>query len=150
MPLELRGLAMAHARHGSLPWARLVTPVLPYARDGFPAHPYLIAALSSNVTLFKCAAPLAVAVAAGRAALFMTCHSCIVKRFLTCNVPQSSLSLACMVRQRVTAQCQSSVAADPAMIIVQCVMANAGSSIRSGAVCLMRYSAPASHCKVDF
>ena len=70
MPLELRGLAMAHARHGSLPWARLVTPVLPYARDGFPAHPYLVAALSSNVTLFKCAAPLAVAVAAGRAAFF--------------------------------------------------------------------------------
>jgi len=54
VPLELRGLALAHVRHGSLPWARLVTPVLPYARDGFPAHPYLVAALSSNVTLFKC------------------------------------------------------------------------------------------------
>lgn len=41
IPLELKGLWLAHQRHGSLPWADLVTPVIPLARDGFPLHPYL-------------------------------------------------------------------------------------------------------------
>ena len=54
MPLELRGLALAHSRHGSLPWARLVAPVVPFAREGFPAHPYLVAALASPITLARC------------------------------------------------------------------------------------------------
>ena len=54
VPLELRGLALAHARHGSLPWATLLDPIIPLARDGFPAHPYLVTALSSNMTLSKC------------------------------------------------------------------------------------------------
>lgn len=53
VPLELRGLALAHARHGSLPWARLLEPVIPLARHGFPAHPYLVAALSANATLSR-------------------------------------------------------------------------------------------------
>ena len=53
IPLELRGLALAHARHGSLPWARLLEPVIPLARVGFPAHPYLVAALSANATLSR-------------------------------------------------------------------------------------------------
>ncbi len=56
VPLELRGLALAHSRHGSLSWARLVAPVVPYARDGFPAHPYLVAALASPITLGRCCA----------------------------------------------------------------------------------------------
>lgn len=41
VPLELKGLWLAHRRHGSLPWADLVTPVIPLARNGFPLHPYL-------------------------------------------------------------------------------------------------------------
>ena len=41
VPLELKGLWVAHQRHGTLPWAQLVTPVIPLARDGFPLHPYL-------------------------------------------------------------------------------------------------------------
>ena len=53
VPLELRGLALAHARHGRLPWVRLVEPVIPLARHGFPAHPYLVAAMSSNMTLSR-------------------------------------------------------------------------------------------------
>lgn len=41
VPLELKGLWLAHQRHGSLAWADLVTPVIPLAQDGFPLHPYL-------------------------------------------------------------------------------------------------------------
>lgn len=41
VPLELKGLWLAHQRHGSIPWADLVTPVIPLAQTGFPLHPYL-------------------------------------------------------------------------------------------------------------
>ncbi len=41
VPLELKGLWMAHQRHGSIAWADLVTPVIPLAQNGFPLHPYL-------------------------------------------------------------------------------------------------------------
>lgn len=41
VPLELKGLWLAHQRHGNLPWADLVTPVIPLAQDGFALHPYL-------------------------------------------------------------------------------------------------------------
>ena len=41
VPLELKGLWLAHQRHGNLPWADLVAPVVPLARNGFPLHPYL-------------------------------------------------------------------------------------------------------------
>ena len=40
-PGLLAGLALLHARHGSLPWARLVAPAIEAARDGFAAtHAY--------------------------------------------------------------------------------------------------------------
>ena len=52
VPLELRGLHLAHARHGRLPWQRVVEPAVAIAQAGFPAHPYLVAALSGpNATV---------------------------------------------------------------------------------------------------
>jgi gamma-glutamyltranspeptidase/glutathione hydrolase/leukotriene-C4 hydrolase len=41
VPLELKGLWMAWQRHGTIPWADLVTPVIPLAQKGFALHPYL-------------------------------------------------------------------------------------------------------------
>lgn len=46
VPLELLGLHLAHSRHGVLPWSRLVEPAAAVAEAGFPAHPYLISALT--------------------------------------------------------------------------------------------------------
>lgn len=55
VPLELRGLHLAHSRHGQLPWRRLVEPCVPMAEHGFPAHPYLVAALTGdNQTVSGC------------------------------------------------------------------------------------------------
>lgn len=48
MPLELKGLWLAHQRHGSLPWAQLVRPAAQVARTGFAAHPYLINSLKNG------------------------------------------------------------------------------------------------------
>ncbi|KDD74337.1 gamma-glutamyltranspeptidase [Helicosporidium sp. ATCC 50920] len=45
VPLELHGLYQAHELHGDMPWGDLVRPVIPLARQGFPAHPYLVDAL---------------------------------------------------------------------------------------------------------
>jgi gamma-glutamyltranspeptidase/glutathione hydrolase/leukotriene-C4 hydrolase len=42
VPLELKGLWTAHQRHGSMAWEDLIARVVHLARDGFPAHPYLI------------------------------------------------------------------------------------------------------------
>ena len=40
-PGLLAGLALLHAQHGTLPWARLVAPAIEAARDGFAAtHAY--------------------------------------------------------------------------------------------------------------
>jgi gamma-glutamyltranspeptidase len=48
VPLELRGLHLAHQRHGKLPWSRVLAPAVELARDGFPAHPYLVEVLRSS------------------------------------------------------------------------------------------------------
>ena len=45
VPLELRGLYVAHSRHGVLPWSQLVEPAAALAESGFEAHPYLVQAL---------------------------------------------------------------------------------------------------------
>ena len=48
VPLELKGLWLAHQRHGNMSWGDLVTPVIPLARDGFPLHPYLAAQIGDG------------------------------------------------------------------------------------------------------
>lgn len=48
VPLELRGLGLAHQRHGSRPWAELVRPAATLARSGFPLTPYLHNVLSDQ------------------------------------------------------------------------------------------------------
>ena len=41
VPGELRGLELAHARHGFLPWAKVVEPARKMARDGIPVSQHL-------------------------------------------------------------------------------------------------------------
>ena len=48
MPGELRGLALLHRRHGSLPWADLVRPAVALAQDGFRVAPYLARAIQEK------------------------------------------------------------------------------------------------------
>jgi gamma-glutamyltranspeptidase/glutathione hydrolase len=49
IPGTVRGLAMAHKRFGTLPWAKLIAPAIKLARDGFAIDAHL--AKSSNETL---------------------------------------------------------------------------------------------------
>jgi gamma-glutamyltranspeptidase/glutathione hydrolase len=51
VPGTVRGLALAHARYGKLPWAELVEPSERLARDGFPLNPVMAASL--NAELFR-------------------------------------------------------------------------------------------------
>ncbi|KDD74433.1 gamma-glutamyltranspeptidase [Helicosporidium sp. ATCC 50920] len=54
VPLELKGLHLAHSRHGRLPWSKLFEPVIPVARSGFATHPFLVASISNiNTTLLS-------------------------------------------------------------------------------------------------
>nr|WP_294240050.1 gamma-glutamyltransferase [uncultured Sphingomonas sp.] len=46
VPGALRGMAMAHAQGGKLPWARLFQPAIRLARDGFQLTPRLQTALT--------------------------------------------------------------------------------------------------------
>ena len=50
-PGVLRMLAMAHAQHGKLPWARLFAPAIELAQQGFAISPRLHALLKADVYL---------------------------------------------------------------------------------------------------
>jgi gamma-glutamyltranspeptidase/glutathione hydrolase len=51
VPGTVRGLGMAHSRHGALPWADVVRPAAQLANDGFPVSATL--ARSLNAQLFR-------------------------------------------------------------------------------------------------
>lgn len=53
VPLELKGMWMAHQRYGQAPWATLASPAASLARNGFPAHPYLVNALNESSVMTK-------------------------------------------------------------------------------------------------
>ena len=48
VPGNIRMLALAHSRHGKLPWARLFEPAIRYARDGWAITPRFHSALAST------------------------------------------------------------------------------------------------------
>ena len=47
VPLELKGLYMAHSMYGSKPWKELLQPSAKLAESGFEAHPYFVSSLQS-------------------------------------------------------------------------------------------------------
>jgi gamma-glutamyltranspeptidase len=51
VPLELKGLWMAHQAYGQAPWGALVSPAASLARNGFRAHPYLVNALNQSAMM---------------------------------------------------------------------------------------------------
>ena len=46
VPGMVRGVALAHARFGTLPWARLLEPAIALARQGFAIDPYVATTLN--------------------------------------------------------------------------------------------------------
>jgi len=50
LPGTVRGLALAHARYGSLPWKKLVMPAVKLARDGFEVDAPLADSLNGVLT----------------------------------------------------------------------------------------------------
>ena len=48
VPGNIRLMALAHQRHGKLPWARLFDPAIRLARDGFAITPRFQASLANN------------------------------------------------------------------------------------------------------
>ena len=53
VPGTVRMLALAHAQHGKLPWARLFTPAITLATQGFKVSPRMATLLTSEQNLAK-------------------------------------------------------------------------------------------------
>lgn len=53
VPGVMRMLALAHRRHGRLPWARLFQPAIRLAEEGFALSPRLHAVLARHAELFR-------------------------------------------------------------------------------------------------
>src|SRR2546428_742568 len=51
VPGTIAGLALAHKRHGKLPWAELVEPARKLAADGFSVSEYLMRSLTNKRTM---------------------------------------------------------------------------------------------------
>ncbi len=49
VPGTVRGLGLAHEKHGSLPWADLVMPAVRLAKEGFPVSETLARSLNSQI-----------------------------------------------------------------------------------------------------
>ena len=52
VPGTVKGMQMAHARYGSLPWEQLLQPAIHFARSGFLVHPRLAAVRDEAVGFF--------------------------------------------------------------------------------------------------
>lgn len=55
VPGTVAGLALAHKRHGKLPWAQLVEPARKLAAEGFPINFHLARSLRSQTTIDRMA-----------------------------------------------------------------------------------------------
>jgi gamma-glutamyltranspeptidase len=53
VPGELRGLELAHARHGSLPWSEVIEPIIHMATNGVPVSAHLATDIKNMATLAK-------------------------------------------------------------------------------------------------
>ncbi|MCK5406583.1 MAG: gamma-glutamyltransferase [Candidatus Krumholzibacteria bacterium] len=53
VPGTVYGLAIAHEKHGTLPWKRLLEPAIELARDGFAVNPSLARSLRKSSTLLN-------------------------------------------------------------------------------------------------
>jgi gamma-glutamyltranspeptidase/glutathione hydrolase len=53
VPGTVRGMQIAHARYGSLPWKRVLEPAIRLAKDGFIVHPKQVSDLTDRLVELK-------------------------------------------------------------------------------------------------